>query len=80
MSLTAHRAGFQLFSMMLLYIYTAAEVLIWIEILDDAELGLLQQIWGNSVQICVQSAMEIISIVSLIVNSTGIRQGFLGAW
>lgn len=47
---------------------------------DEQELALLQQIGLNSVQICVQSSLEIIAIVNLIVNSTGVRRGFLGAW
>ncbi len=44
------------------------------------ELILLQQIGSNSVQSCVQSSMEIISIVNSIVHSTGKRRGNLGAW
>jgi hypothetical protein len=47
---------------------------------DEQDLTLLQQIGSNSIQICVQSSMEIISIVNTIVHSTGIRRGFLGAW
>ncbi len=48
--------------------------------LDTQELNLLQQIGSNSVQICVQSSMEIIGIVSTIVASNGIRRTWLGAW
>jgi hypothetical protein len=47
---------------------------------DEQELTLLQQIGSNSVQICVQSSLEIISIVNNIVHSIGMRRGFLGAW
>lgn len=47
---------------------------------DEQELALLQQIGSNSVQICVQSSSEIISIVHTIVHSTGARRNWLGAW
>ncbi|KAF2801274.1 uncharacterized protein BDZ99DRAFT_456469 [Mytilinidion resinicola] len=47
---------------------------------DEQELALLRQIGSNSVQICVHSSLEIISIVSTIVHSTGVRQVYLGAW
>lgn len=47
---------------------------------DEQELALLQQIGSNSVQICVKSSLEIISIVNTIVHSMGMRRGFLGAW
>jgi hypothetical protein len=46
----------------------------------DQELALLQQIGSNSVQICMRSSLEIISIVHSIVHSTGMRRGLLGAW
>jgi len=46
----------------------------------DQELALLQQIGSNSVQICVRSSLEIISIVHSIVHSSGVRRGLLGAW
>ncbi len=47
---------------------------------DDQQLALLQQIGSNSVQICVQSATEIISIVNLVVHAAGVRRTLLGAW
>lgn len=47
---------------------------------DAQEIMILQQMGSNSVQRCVQSSMEIISIVNLIVHSLGIRRRFLGAW
>jgi len=47
---------------------------------DDQQLILLQQIGSNSVKICVQSATEIISIVNIVVHSTGARRTLLGAW
>ncbi len=46
----------------------------------NPELAMLQQIGANSVHICVQSSMEIISIVSIIVNSGIVGHGMLGAW
>ena len=46
----------------------------------NQDLAMLQQIGSNSVKNCVQSSMEIISIVNLVVHSTGIRRSFLGAW
>lgn len=48
--------------------------------LDTQELSLLQQIGSNSIQICVQSSMEIIGLVSTLVASTGLRRTWLGAW
>ena len=48
--------------------------------IDAQELTLLKQIGSNSIQICVQSSMEIISIVSALVTSTGLRGTWLGAW
>lgn len=48
--------------------------------LDTQELSLLQQIGSNSIQICVQSSMEIIGLVSTLVTSTGLRRTWLGAW
>jgi hypothetical protein len=47
---------------------------------DDQEVALLRQIGLNSVRISVQSSLEIIAIVNLIVHSTGAQRGFLGAW
>ena len=47
---------------------------------DGQELVLLQQIGSNSLNICVNSAMEIILIISTIVSSDGPRRQFLGAW
>ncbi len=47
---------------------------------DQQEIILLQQIGSNSVKICAQSTMEIVAIVSTIVNSTGERRNWLGAW
>jgi hypothetical protein len=47
---------------------------------DTQEVILLKQIGSNSIQICIQSSTEIISIVHSVVCSTGIRRGFLGAW
>ncbi|KFY90238.1 hypothetical protein V498_06095 [Pseudogymnoascus sp. VKM F-4517 (FW-2822)] len=48
---------------------------------DDAETSrYLEQFGGNSVQICVQSSIEIISLISTIVSSTGLRRTWLGAW
>lgn len=47
---------------------------------DEQELVLLQQIGLNSVQICVKSSLEIITIVRLNVHSTGVQRGYLGAW
>lgn len=44
------------------------------------ELALLQHIGSNSTLLCVQSAEEIISIVSTIVHSEGRRREYLGAW
>jgi hypothetical protein len=48
--------------------------------LDTQELILLKQIGSNSIQICVQSSMEIIGIMSTLVTSTGLRRTWLGAW
>lgn len=47
---------------------------------DHQELALLQQVGSNSIQICVKSCIEIISIVHIIVHSTGERRCSLGAW
>ena len=47
---------------------------------DQQEIILLQQIGSNSVKICAQSTMEIVAIISTIVNSTGERRNWLGAW
>ncbi|RFU33837.1 hypothetical protein B7463_g2510, partial [Scytalidium lignicola] len=47
---------------------------------DTQNVTLLQQIGSNSVQICVQSSIEIISIIHTIVSSTGERRTWLGAW
>lgn len=47
---------------------------------SSQNLSLLQQIGSNSVQICVQSSIDIISIVKTIVTSTGERRTWLGAW
>lgn len=47
---------------------------------NPQEVATLQQIGANSIQICIQSAMEIITIVSLLTQSTGQRRGFLGFW
>lgn len=47
---------------------------------DRQSASFLQSIGSNSVQICVQSSMEIISLVNVIVGSTGERRTWLGAW
>lgn len=47
---------------------------------DEHEMVSLQQIGSNSVRICLQSAMEIISIVHFVVHSTDSRRECLGAW
>jgi len=47
--------------------------------LDTTELNYLQN-GSSSVQICVQSSMEIIGLVSTLVGSNGFRRTWLGAW
>jgi hypothetical protein len=47
---------------------------------DSQDLKLLQQIGINSLQICTNSAMEIIDIVDRVVAEHGWKQGLLGAW
>ncbi|RDL35800.1 uncharacterized protein BP5553_06412 [Venustampulla echinocandica] len=47
---------------------------------NDRELALLQQIGSPSIEVCIQSSREIITIANLIVQSTGTRRGLLGAW
>lgn len=47
---------------------------------DMQEVSLMQQIGSNSTQICVQSSMKIITIVSTIVASDGPQRTYLGAW
>ncbi|KAH8671767.1 fungal-specific transcription factor domain-containing protein [Tricladium varicosporioides] len=47
---------------------------------DMQEVNLMQQIGSNSIQICVQSSMKIITIVSTIVSSNGPQRTYLGAW
>jgi hypothetical protein len=48
--------------------------------IDPQEINLLQQLGGNSVQICVKSSMEIIAIIHNIVASPTPRRLWLGAW
>ena len=47
---------------------------------DSQDLRLLQQIGMNSMQICIESAMEIIDIVFRAVSEPGWKQSLLGAW
>lgn len=47
---------------------------------DPQDLKLLQQIGMNSMQIVVESAMEIIDIVWRVVSEPGWKQSLLGAW
>jgi hypothetical protein len=47
---------------------------------DEQDLASLQQVGSNSIHICLQSAMEIISIVHFVVHSTDSRRECLGAW
>jgi hypothetical protein len=47
---------------------------------DSQDLKLLQQIGMNSMQICTESAMEIIDIVHRVVSGPGWKQSLLGAW
>ncbi|RHZ43500.1 putative C6 transcription factor [Aspergillus thermomutatus] len=47
---------------------------------DAQELKLLQQMGLNSLQICADSAIEIIDLVHHVVSSTGWKQELLGAW
>ncbi|KAJ5133966.1 uncharacterized protein N7443_004411 [Penicillium atrosanguineum] len=47
---------------------------------NSQDLKLLQQIGMNSMQICTDSAMEIIDIVHRVVSEPGWKQGLLGAW
>ena len=47
---------------------------------DDQEFELLQGSGCNSVEICVQSSMEIIAIVNQVVVSPRMRESILGAW
>lgn len=47
---------------------------------DEQELELLKQIGSNSLQICIRSSLEIISIVNMVVHLTGVCRGYLGAW
>ncbi|RDL36434.1 uncharacterized protein BP5553_05786 [Venustampulla echinocandica] len=48
--------------------------------MDFQETNLLQQLGGNSVRICVESATEIIAIIHTIVTSPNPRRMWLGAW
>ncbi|TVY91550.1 hypothetical protein LAWI1_G001220 [Lachnellula willkommii] len=50
------------------------------DILDNQEAPLLQQVGINSVQICIQSSVEIISLVSGIVKYGDNKRKMLGAW
>ena len=47
---------------------------------ESQELVMLQQIGSNSLSICVQSSMDIIAIISTIIQSGDSRRGMLGAW
>ncbi|KAJ5963484.1 uncharacterized protein N7479_003360 [Penicillium vulpinum] len=47
---------------------------------DPQDMRLLQQIGMSSLQICADSAMEIIDIVHRVVSEPGWKRGLLGAW
>ncbi|KAJ5403234.1 hypothetical protein N7509_003105, partial [Penicillium cosmopolitanum] len=47
---------------------------------DPQDLKLLQQMGMNSMQICIESAMEIIGIVHGVVSEPGWKHSLLGAW
>lgn len=47
---------------------------------DPQDMKLLQQIGMNSLQICADSAMEIIDIIHRVVSEPGWKRGLLGAW
>ncbi|KUJ16925.1 uncharacterized protein LY89DRAFT_707337 [Mollisia scopiformis] len=47
---------------------------------DAGEVNLLQQIGSNSIQICVQSSMDIVAIVRAMVTGSGAHRSRLGAW
>jgi hypothetical protein len=47
---------------------------------ENPEVALLQQVGANSINICVQSSMDIVTTVSTIVMSGAARRGMLGAW
>lgn len=47
---------------------------------DCHELTLLQKIGSNSIQLSMQSAIDIISIVHTAVHATGRKRELLGAW
>ncbi|OQE36175.1 hypothetical protein PENCOP_c012G02469 [Penicillium coprophilum] len=47
---------------------------------DPQDMRLLQQIGMNSLQICADSAMEIIDIVHRVVSEPGWKRSLLGAW
>lgn len=47
---------------------------------NNPEVAVLQQIGPNSIQICVQTSMDIVSIVSAIIKPGVVRSGMLGAW
>lgn len=47
---------------------------------DSQDLKLLQQMGMNSMQICIESAMEIIGIVHGVVAEPGWKHSLLGAW
>jgi hypothetical protein len=47
---------------------------------ESPELKLLQQMGLNSMQICTESAMEIIGIVHRVVSEPGWKHSLLGAW
>lgn len=47
---------------------------------DPQDMRLLQQIGMNSLQICADSAMEIIDIVHRVVSDPGWKRSLLGAW
>lgn len=44
------------------------------------ELRLLQQVGSNSIKVCIQSSIEVISIVHAAVQKTEGRRSLLGAW
>ncbi|CAI7629374.1 unnamed protein product [Penicillium pancosmium] len=47
---------------------------------DPQDLKLLQQMGMNSMQICIESAMEVIGIVHGVVSEPGWKHSLLGAW
>lgn len=47
---------------------------------DSQDLKLLQQIGMNSMQICTESAMDIIDLVHRLVSEPGWKHSLLGAW